>query len=139
MKKPFLSGSSLVTLALAAAAAFAIAPAPGPAEAAASKPAAKVEADFDEHLPVLGMQLSELPPGPGQEVAGGACLKCHSADILRQQRLDEKKWTASVNKMIGWGAEVPEGKKDELVAYLVKSFGPDNDRFHPLVTRPVGR
>lgn len=96
-------------------------------------------ASFDESLPSLGMQLSELPAGPGQATASGACLACHSADMLRQQRLDEKKWAASVTKMIGWGAEVPEAKKDELIGYLVKSFGPDNDRFTPLVTRPVGK
>jgi cytochrome c-type biogenesis protein CcmH/NrfG len=127
------SVAPIVALALTAAAALALSPVLSLAHAAAPKP------DFDESLPVLGMQLSELPGGPGQALAGAACLKCHSADILRQQRLDEKKWAASVNKMIGWGAEVPEGKKDELVAYLVKSFGPDNDRFRPLVTRPVGR
>ena len=26
-----------------------------------------------------------------------------------------------------------------LVAYLVKHFGPDNDRFQPVVTKPLGR
>lgn len=95
--------------------------------------------DFDESLPPLGMHLSELPDGPGKEIAGAGCLKCHSADILRQQRLDEKKWAANVTKMIGWGAEVPEASKADLVTYLVKNFGPDNDRWKPLVTRPVGR
>ena len=41
--------------------------------------------------------------------------------------------------MMGWGAEVPDARKDELIAYLVKNFGPDNDSFQPVVTRPVGR
>jgi quinoprotein glucose dehydrogenase len=72
-----------------------------------------------------------------KSVADQACLNCHSADIVRQQRLNEKQWTASVNKMIGWGASVPEGKKDPLVAYLVEHFGPDNDRFQPVVTGPA--
>ena len=94
---------------------------------------------FDESLPMFGTQLAELPPGPGKATADGACLKCHSADILRQQRLNEKQWAASVTKMAGWGADVPEEKRAELVAYLVKNFGPDNDRFQPVVTRPTGR
>jgi len=72
-------------------------------------------------------------------MADKACLRCHSADILRQQRLSERQWTANVTKMIGWGAEVPEDRKAELVAYLVRNFGPDNDRFRPVVTRPLGR
>jgi hypothetical protein len=34
---------------------------------------------------------------------------------------------------------VPPDKKDELAAYLAANFGPDNDRFAPLITRPVGK
>jgi len=94
---------------------------------------------IDESLPVLGTQLAELPPGPGKATADTGCLKCHSADVLRQQRLNEKQWGASVTKMVGWGADVPDPKRDELIAYLAKNFGPDNDRFKPVVTRPVGR
>jgi cytochrome c5 len=94
---------------------------------------------FDESLPMLGTQLAELPAGAGKAAADAGCLKCHSADVLRQQRLNEKQWAASVTKMAGWGADVPEARRDELVAYLVKNFGPDNDRFKPVVTRPVGR
>ena len=95
--------------------------------------------DSEDKRPSLGTQLSSLPPGPGKAIAGKACLRCHSADILRQQRLSDKQWTASVTKMIGWGAEIPENKKAELVAYLAKNFGPDNDRFRPVVTRPLHR
>lgn len=107
----------------------------GPAPKAPSKAAPA----FDVLLPVLGTQLAELPPGPGKATADAACLKCHSADILRQQRLNEKQWGANVTKMAGWGADVPDPQRDELIAYLVKNFGPDNDRFRPVVTRPAGR
>jgi len=102
------------------------------------KPAAAA-ANFDTRLPVLGTHLSEFPPGAAKPVADQACLSCHAADLVWQQRLTEKQWTASVNKMIGWGAEVPEARKAELVAYLVSNFGPDNTKFQPVVTRPVGR
>ena len=101
-----------------------------------SKPAL---ANFDTRLPVLGTKLAELPPGDGKAIADSACLACHSSDLVRQQRLNEKQWTASVTKMVGWGAEVPDSRKDALIAYLVKNFGPDNDRFQPIATRPVGK
>lgn len=94
---------------------------------------------FDVKLPVLGTKLAEFPPGEGKSVADSACLTCHSTDLVRQQRLTEKQWTANLTKMIGWGAEVPESRKETLIAYLVKNFGPDNDRFEPVITRPVGR
>ena len=102
------------------------------------KPAAAV-ANFDARLPVLGTHLSEFPPGAAKPLADQACLACHAADLVCQQRLTEKQWTASVNKMIGWGADVSEERKAELVAYLFANFGPDNTKFQPVVTRPVGR
>jgi quinoprotein glucose dehydrogenase len=108
----------------------------GRAKAKSAKPA---PATFDVKLPVLGTRLAEFPPGEGKSVADSACLACHSTDLVRQQRLTEKQWTASLTKMIGWGAEVPESRKEALLAYLVKNFGPDNDRFEPVITRPVGR
>ena len=128
MKRVFLPA-----LLLAAGASLFAAQAKKPAKTKAAEPA------IDESLPVLGSQLSELPPGPGKATADTGCLKCHSADILRQQRLNEKQWGANVTKMVGWGAEVPDAQRDELVAYLVKNFGPDNDRFNPVVTRHAGR
>jgi len=72
-------------------------------------------------------------------VADQACLRCHSADMVRQQRLTEKQWTAELTKMVGWGAVVPEDQKAALIAYFVEHFGPDNDRFQPVVAQPPPR
>lgn len=96
-------------------------------------------ADFDTHLPVLGTKLAEFPAGPGKALADQGCVFCHSADMATQQHLTEKQWTAEVTKMTGWGADVPADKRDELIAYLVKNFGPDAPRYVPVITRPVGR
>ncbi len=134
--RAFLAASALVVAASVA---------PSPAASAPSatkkhrkaKPAAAPK--FDAKLPVLGTRLSEFPLGVAKSVADQACLNCHSADMIWQQHLSEKQWTAEVTKMINWGAEVPEGRKDELLAYLLQNFGPDNARFQPVVTRPVGR
>lgn len=57
--------------------------------------------------------------------------------MLVQQRLNEKQWTAAVDKMIRWGAVVKESDKPAMVAYLVKHFGADN-KFAPIRTRPLG-
>lgn len=95
--------------------------------------------DFDLQLPVLGTRLVQFPEGAGKAVADQACLLCHSASMVVQQRLTEAQWIASVEKMVRWGAAVPADRKDELVAYLTANFGPDNGRFEPVVTRPVGR
>jgi quinoprotein glucose dehydrogenase len=97
------------------------------------------EAGREPPLPALGTELGELPAGPMKPLADQACLHCHSADMVWQQRLNEKQWTAEVNKMVGWGAVVPEDQKAALVAYLVEHFGPDNDRFRPVAAQPLGR
>lgn len=91
----------------------------------------------EKALPAVGTELGALPAGPMKPLADRACLHCHSADMLRQQRLTEKQWTAEVNKMVGWGAAVPEDQRAALVAYLVEHFGPDNDGFHPVETQPA--
>ena len=109
------------------------------AKAKSAKSVKPAPVTFDVRLPVLGTRLAEFPPGEGKSVADSACLSCHSTDLVRQQRLTEKQWSANLTKMIGWGAEVPESKKETLLAYLVKNFGPDNDRFEPVITRPAGR
>ena len=96
-------------------------------------------ADFDVKLPVLGTSLQGFPDGPAKTTADAACLQCHSASMAAQQRLTEKQWTATVEKMMRWGAAVPADRKSELVAYLAAHFGPDNRSFEPPVTRPVGR
>jgi mono/diheme cytochrome c family protein len=93
----------------------------------------------DAAIPVLGAELPTLPAGPVKALADQACLHCHSADMIRQQRLTEKQWTAEVTKMAGWGAAVPEDQRAALIAYLVANFGPDNDRFQPVVVQPLGR
>ncbi|MFI5119090.1 MAG: hypothetical protein ACHQM4_01675 [Thermoanaerobaculia bacterium] len=137
MKRAALAAAILAAVILGAGASLLAAQASKPKSKGETK-AAPVPA-IDESLPMLGTQLAELPAGPGRAAADAGCLKCHSADILRQQRLNEKQWGASVTKMVGWGADVPDARRDELIAYLVKNFGPDNDRFKPVVTRPVGR
>jgi hypothetical protein len=116
-----------------------------PLHAAPAKKKKKAEStkeapvNFDKNLPVLGTKMALLPPGPGKDLADGACLTCHAADIVAQQHLTEKQWAAEIVKMAGWGAPVPEKDREALAAYLVANFGPGNLRWQPVVTRPVGR
>ncbi len=88
-------------------------------------------------LPALGTALSEFPPGDGKAIADKACLQCHSADMPRQQRITEKQWTAEVEKMTRWGAEVSADDKAALIGYLSAHFGPTNDAFTPVEVAPL--
>jgi cytochrome c5 len=53
-----------------------------------------------------------------------ACLTCHDADIIEQQKLSKTGWTRSVEKMMRWGASVTDTDKAPLVDYLFSRFPP---------------
>ncbi len=87
-------------------------------------------------LPAPGTKLKELPPGPAKAAVEAACYECHAADLLVQQRLTQKQWTATVEKMMRWGAVVPAEKKTPIIDYLAKNFGEKN-KFVPTKTGPA--
>ena len=87
-------------------------------------------------LPLLGTEFHQLPAGEAKEAVEAACYPCHSADLLAQQRLTEKQWTANVEKMIRWGAKVSDADKPRIITYLSKHFGPEN-KFTPIEVRPI--
>jgi hypothetical protein len=60
----------------------------------------------------------------GQATYKRACLVCHDADIISQQKLSKTGWTNSVNKMIRWGATVTDADKTALIDYLASQHPP---------------
>jgi hypothetical protein len=70
-----------------------------------------------------------LPAGPAKEKAEAACLTCHEARIIVQQRLSKAAWTKELDKMIKWGAEVDPKDHDALIDYFTANFGPDQPAY----------
>ncbi len=60
-----------------------------------------------------------------QAKARTACLECHDAHIILQQRLNKAAWTREVDKMIKWGALVDPKDRDALIDYLSVNFPPE--------------
>jgi quinohemoprotein amine dehydrogenase alpha subunit-like protein len=98
--------------------------------------ATSLDAAPPPQLPLLGTRLRSLPAGTGKTQTEAACIACHSTDMLMQQTLTPKQWTATVEKMMRWGAEMSEKDKPVVIDYLAKHFGPAN-RFTPVKTRPA--
>ena len=67
----------------------------------------------------------DLPTGPMQEKAAAACLSCHEARIVVQQRLSKAAWAREMDKMAKWGAEFDPNDRDALIDYFSANFGPD--------------
>jgi hypothetical protein len=76
----------------------------------------------------LRAQSPELPPGPAQAKVQTACLECHDASIIIQQRLSKAAWAQEVDKMIKWGALVDPADRDSFIDYLSTNFPPDKPR-----------
>jgi mono/diheme cytochrome c family protein len=67
----------------------------------------------------------DLPAGEMQAKARTACMECHEARIILQQRLSKATWTKEVDKMIKWGAVVDPKDRDALIDYLSTNFPAD--------------
>ena len=74
---------------------------------------------------------ADLPPGPMQAKATAACMECHEARIILQQRLSKAGWTKDVDKMTKWGALVDPADRDALIDYLSSTFSPDKPAYEP--------
>ncbi|MBV9573358.1 MAG: hypothetical protein JOY93_04840 [Acidobacteriales bacterium] len=73
----------------------------------------------------------DLPPGAMQAKATTACLECHEARIILQQRLSKAAWTKEVDKMVKWGALLDGADRDPLIDYLSTNFNPDQPPYAP--------
>jgi mono/diheme cytochrome c family protein len=50
------------------------------------------------------------------------CLICHAEEMTTRQRLTPSQWKTEVDKMVGWGAPVPDDERERLLNYLSTSF-----------------
>ena len=75
--------------------------------------------------------VAELPAGAMQVKANAACLECHEARIILQQRLTKPAWTKEVDKMTKWGAVVDPADRDALIDYLSANFSPEKPAYDP--------
>ena len=77
-------------------------------------------------LTLLHAQSPDLPPGPVQTKMNTACLECHDARIIVQQRLSKAAWTKEIDKMIRWGAVVDPADREAFIDYLSSNFPEGN-------------
>jgi competence protein ComEA len=86
-------------------------------------------ADLSFANPVMaaGQQATgELPAGPGRDITASTCSKCHSLANITSQRKDRDGWSATVTKMVGYGATGSDEDFAQILDYLTKNFGKDS-------------
>jgi quinoprotein glucose dehydrogenase len=65
---------------------------------------------------------AEFAPGPMKAFADKACTACHVPAQVTSQRKSRSEWVATVEKMVGFGAKVPDEQFDPLVDYLASNY-----------------
>ncbi len=65
--------------------------------------------------------LSAADVPPGRKAEQQSCIPCHSLRLIDTQRLSAAAWQKEVDKMIGWGAVVPD--RQLLIDYLSQNYG----------------
>lgn len=63
-----------------------------------------------------------VPDGKGKDVFQISCMSCHDEKPITALKRDRAGWTREIEKMINWGAYVPNGRKEELIEYLITAF-----------------
>lgn len=82
-------------------------------------------------LLVLGSALLALAtPWPavaaddGAKIVADVCSQCHTPkrNPLDKVRLSKEQWKETLERMVGYGAEIPQEKMPELSDYLVRTY-----------------
>ena len=74
----------------------------------------------------LPADSSRLKPGPGADVAGAQCERCHSFDYIITQPPGKPLafWKAEVEKMKKvYGAQIPDEQIEPIAQYLTRAYG----------------
>ncbi|WP_294391478.1 PQQ-binding-like beta-propeller repeat protein [uncultured Sphingomonas sp.] len=68
------------------------------------------------------VRSGEFAPGSERPFVQQACTACHVAAQVTNQRKSRADWSATVEKMVGFGAQVPDAEFDRVVDYLARNY-----------------
>jgi competence protein ComEA len=74
---------------------------------------------------VCMMVRADIPAGPGKDATVKYCSDCHSIEQAVSLRQGTEEWKATVEKMVGMGAKIPDDSYESILGYLAKHFGAD--------------
>ena len=67
----------------------------------------------------------EMPNGPGKDITIRTCTKCHSITNITGNHKDKDGWTATITKMVGYGATGTDDEFQAILDYVTKNYGLD--------------
>ena len=78
----------------------------------------------------------QLPQAPARALVQSKCMLCHTAEYVTMQRLTEKQWQATVDKMRKFGSPANDEEAKAMVAYLSQYWKPDLPPQRPVLAPP---
>jgi competence protein ComEA len=73
----------------------------------------------------MGLLRADIPAGAGKDATVKYCSDCHSIEQAVSLRQGTEEWKATLDKMIGMGATIPDDSVEAILGYLSKHFGAD--------------
>lgn len=86
---------------------------------------------FTLAAPSLAQDAAKPAASPGRELTVGKCVQCHSESIWRDQRLDARRWEATLYRMVARGAVWSGDDIKTMATYLATDFGPQSPKAAP--------
>jgi hypothetical protein len=71
-------------------------------------------------LAIASRVFAQEPREAAREEEKRACTPCHSLKLVHSQRLKPAAWGKEIDKMVGWGAIVPD--RQLLLTYLSEEY-----------------
>jgi hypothetical protein len=73
-----------------------------------------------------GTGSSVFPAAPERDLVARACTACHAPELVIAKRHTPEEWDDIIAKMVDRGAQANEAEQLQILAYLVRFFGPTN-------------
>ena len=80
----------------------------------------------DEPAKSAGNSPSVFPAAPERDLVARACTACHAPELVIAKRHTPEEWDDIIAKMVDRGAQASDTEQQQILAYLVRFFGPTN-------------
>jgi hypothetical protein len=78
----------------------------------------------------------QLPDAPARALVQAKCMICHTGEYVTMQRLTEKQWQGTVDKMRKFGSPANDEEAKAMVAYLSQYWKPELPPQRPTLAPP---
>ncbi len=78
-------------------------------------------------LAVLAAPAARAADDEGAKIVAEVCSKCHTPTVrpIDKMHNTRQEWADAIERMQGYGADIPKAKIPALLDYLTRNYGPE--------------